>query len=76
MDINKIHDDQHHTNQYYESTKLTELTDELTTLQCDPPLYFLLGQLAQSHAPGAQEQTSPQLLISHYLDKGGGEVKR
>jgi hypothetical protein len=27
MDINKIHDDQHHTKQYYESTKLTGLTD-------------------------------------------------
>ena len=30
----------------------------------------LLGQLSHEHAPGAQEQTSPHLFISH-LDSEG-----
>jgi hypothetical protein len=38
----------------------------------------LLGQLSHEHAPGAQEHTSPHLLISYYPERGGrgGKVKR
>ena len=38
----------------------------------------LLGQFSHEQAPGAQEQTSPHLLISHYSEREEGpegEVK-